>query len=224
MSKIKESLDPTWHKALEKEFKKSYWIELKNYLEAELKNGFTIYPKSSDIFKAFNLCPINKVKVVIVGQDPYHGPGQANGLSFSVPEGVKPPPSLANIYKELAEDIGKLIPKSGDLTPWADQGVLMLNAILTVRSHTPASHRNRGWEIFTDTVIQTINNNCDGVVFVLWGNYAKEKGKRIDTSRHFIINSPHPSPFSAYNGFFGSRPFSQANRLLISQKKEPINW
>lgn len=218
-------LEPSWFKVLEGEFEKPYMKSLKSFLQQEKQAGFTIYPKGSDIFNAFNHTPFDKVKVVILGQDPYHGVGQAHGLSFSVQKGVIPPPSLKNIYKELADEFPDFkIPNHGELTAWADQGVLLLNATLTVRAHTAGSHQNKGWEQFTDKVITELSEKREGLVFILWGSYAKQKEALIDQSKHFIIKSAHPSPFSAYSGFFGSRPFSKTNEILKKEGKEPINW
>jgi uracil-DNA glycosylase len=218
-------LEPSWLELLKEEFDKPYLTELKKFLVQEKQDGHTIYPKGADIFNAFEQTPVNKVKIVILGQDPYHGVGQAHGLSFSVQKGIALPPSLKNIFKELADEYPDFrVPQSGDLTPWTEQGVLLLNATLTVRAHSAGSHQKKGWEIFTDTVISKLSDNTSGVVFILWGNYAKQKEQLIDTSKHFIIKSAHPSPFSAYNGFFGSKPFSSANKLLIQQGKQPVNW
>lgn len=218
-------LERSWFKVLEGEFEKPYMKVLKNFLQQEKQAGFTIFPKGSDIFNAFNHTPFNKVKVVILGQDPYHGTGQAHGLSFSVQKGIVPPPSLKNIYKELADEFPDFrIPNHGELTPWADQGVMLLNATLTVRAHAAGSHQKRGWEQFTDKVITELSDKKSGLVFILWGNYAKQKEALIDKNKHFIISSAHPSPFSAYNGFFGSRPFSKTNEILRRQGKEEINW
>lgn len=218
-------LEPSWFKVLEGEFEKPYMKSLKDFLQQEKQAGFTIYPKGSDIFNAFNHTPFEKVKVVILGQDPYHGVGQAHGLSFSVQKGIVPPPSLKNIYKELADEFPDFkIPNHGELTAWADQGVLLLNATLTVRAHTAGSHQKRGWEQFTDKVITELSEKRTGLIFILWGNYAKQKEALIDKSKHFIISSAHPSPFSAYNGFFGSKPFSKTNEILKKEGKEEINW
>ena len=199
-------------------FKKFY-----NIVEHEY-NEKVVFPPKEDIFRALKLTPYDKVKVVIVGQDPYHGEREANGLSFSVPPGIKIPPSLQNIYKELCNDLGCSIPNNGDLTKWANEGVLMLNAILTVEKDKPASHHNLGWELFTDYVIKLINLKEEPVVFILWGNFAKEKSALITNSKHFIITSPHPSPFSANRGFFGSKPFSKTNDFLVRNKIKPIDW
>lgn len=218
-------LEPGWFEVLKDEFEKPYMKSLKDFLQQEKQAGFTIFPKGSDIFNAFKHTPFEKVKVVILGQDPYHGVGQAHGLSFSVQKGIVPPPSLKNIYKELAEEFPDFkIPSHGELTSWADQGVMLLNATLTVRAHTAGSHQNKGWEQFTDKVIAELSAKRSGLVFILWGNYAKQKESLIDQNKHFIIKSAHPSPFSAYNGFFGSKPFSKTNEILKKEGKEPINW
>ncbi len=218
-------LEASWLELLKDEFEKPYMLTLKDFLNQEKQQGFTIYPKSSEIFNAFNQTPVDEVKVVILGQDPYHNVNQAHGLSFSVKEGVKLPPSLKNIFKELADEYPDFkIPQSGDLTAWTQQGVLLLNATLTVRAHSAGSHQKKGWEVFTDTIITKLSENSSGVIFILWGNYAKQKEQLIDTSKHFVIKSAHPSPFSAYNGFFGSKPFSTANKILLQQGKSPINW
>ena len=213
----------------------AWMLILKDYLENEhfqsVRNKVrdeyiskTIYPKPTDVFNAFNKTPFDKVKVVILGQDPYHGKGQAHGLSFSVPKGITAPPSLRNIFTELKNDIGKEIPQDGDLTNWAEQGVLLLNAILTVVANSPASHHNMGWEDFTDTVIKTISDKKENIVFILWGAYAQKKKSLIDTQKHLVIESPHPSPFSADRGFFGSKPFSKTNEYLKSKGETEINW
>lgn len=218
-------LEPGWLEVLKDEFEKPYMKSLRSFLQQEKQAGFTIFPKGSDIFNAFKHTPFEKVKVVILGQDPYHGVGQAHGLSFSVQKGIVPPPSLKNIYKELADEFPDFkIPPHGNLTSWADQGVMLLNATLTVRAHTAGSHQNKGWEQFTDKVIAELSAKRSGLVFILWGNYAKQKEALIDQSKHFIIKSAHPSPFSAYNGFFGSKPFSKTNEILKKEGKEPINW
>lgn len=218
-------LEPGWFEVLKDEFEKPYMKNLKGFLQQEKQAGFTIFPKGSDIFNAFKHTPFEKVKVVILGQDPYHGVGQAHGLSFSVQKGIVPPPSLKNIYKELADEFPDFkIPSHGELTTWADQGVMLLNATLTVRAHTAGSHQNKGWEQFTDKVISELSAKRSGLVFILWGNYAKQKESLIDQSKHFIIKSAHPSPFSAYNGFFGSKPFSKTNDILIKEGKAPIDW
>ena len=219
-------LEPSWLAVLGDEFEKDYMLKLKQFLKEEKESGQIIYPKGSDIFNAFNTTPFDKVKVVILGQDPYHGPNQAHGLSFSVQKGVPTPPSLQNIYKELATDIpGFTIPRSGDLTEWAEQGVLLLNATLTVRAATAGSHQKKGWEKFTDTVIKTISDKKSGVVFILWGNYAQSKSELIDGSKHLIIKSTHPSPLAvSRGGFFGSKPFSKTNDYLKQQGEKPIDW
>lgn len=219
------NLDKSWLTHLEPEFDKAYMKALKTFLLEEKGQGHEIYPKSTDVFNALNHTPFDKVKVVILGQDPYHGPGQAHGLSFSVQKGVTVPPSLKNIYKELSTDIeGFKTPDHGNLTQWADQGVLLLNATLTVRARTAGSHQNRGWETFTDTIIKELSEKRTGLIFILWGAYAQKKIALIDTSKHTVITSTHPSPFSAYNGFFGSKPFSKTNAQLIKEGKDPINW
>jgi uracil-DNA glycosylase len=219
-------LEPSWLKALGDEFDKDYMVKLKQFLKEEKEAGHTIYPKGSNIFNAFNKTPFDEVKVVILGQDPYHGPNQAHGLSFSVQHGVQVPPSLKNIYKELATDIpGFKIPNTGNLTHWAEQGVLLLNATLTVRAGIAGSHQKKGWEKFTDTVIKTISDKKTGVVFILWGNYAQSKTELIDSSKHLIIKSTHPSPLAVgRGGFFGSKPFSKTNEYLKQHGEKPIDW
>ncbi|SMO81532.1 uracil-DNA glycosylase [Solitalea koreensis] len=219
-----EALDPSWLKILQAEFGKEYMISLETFLQEEKQKGETIYPKCADVFNAFNYTPFDKVKVVILGQDPYHGVGQAHGLCFSVLKGVAIPPSLKNIYKELNNDLGLQIPNHGCLTEWADQGVLLLNATLTVRADKAGSHQNKGWEQFTDTVIQLLSKNKTGLVFLLWGNYAKAKASLIDASTHYILTAAHPSPFSANKGFMGCKHFSNANKLLAEQSLSAINW
>lgn len=216
-------LEPTWETALSDEFEKSYFIGLTDFIKEEY-NSHTCYPRGSRIFSAFDHCPLDKVKVVILGQDPYHGPGQANGLCFSVYEGIKHPPSLRNIFKEMSGDLGVRIPDSGDLAHWANQGVLLLNATLTVRAGEAGSHQGKGWEQFTDAVISCVNLRRENVVFLLWGSYAQKKGFVIDRQKHHTIDCPHPSPLSAYRGFFGSKPFSRTNHYLLSNGKEPIQW
>jgi uracil-DNA glycosylase len=218
-------LEASWLAVLKDEFDKDYMIKLRQFLKTEKQAGASIYPKSNDIFNAFQKTPFTNVKVVILGQDPYHGEHQAHGLSFSVQKGIGIPPSLRNIYKELATDIpGFIIPSHGDLTEWAEQGVLLLNASLTVQAGRPGSHQKKGWEEFTDNVIKTISHNKLGVVFILWGAFAQAKAELIDNNKHHIIKSPHPSPFSADRGFFGSKPFSKANEILAKQGKAPIDW
>ena len=216
-------IDQSWKEHLQAEFDKPYFKTLTDFVKAEYANG-PVYPPGKLIFNAFDLCPFDKVKVVIIGQDPYHEPGQAHGLCFSVNDGVPFPPSLRNIFKEISDDLGKPVPESGDLTRWARQGVLLLNATLTVRAGQAGSHQGKGWEEFTDAVISQLNSSCDGLVFILWGGYAKKKGAIIDRSRHLVLSSAHPSPLSAYNGFFGNHHFSQANRWLVNHGKTPVDW
>jgi len=219
------ALEPGWLSVLEGEFEKQYMKDLKLFLLREKEAGYTIFPKGADIFNAFNHTPFSKVKVVILGQDPYHGDGQAHGLSFSVKKGVKVPPSLKNMYKELEIDIdGFKTPDHGELTQWADQGVLLLNATLTVRAHEPGSHQGRGWEAFTDQAISQLSAQKTGLVFLLWGKYAQNKSILIDEKKHTVLKSAHPSPFSAYNGFFDSKPFSKTNAVLTGRGEEPVNW
>ena len=218
-------LEPSWLEVLHDEFEKDYMIKLRSFLKQEKDAGYKIYPKGTDIFNAFKHTPFDELKVVILGQDPYHGVNQAHGLSFSVQKGITTPPSLRNIYKELTTDIpGFKTPPHGDLTEWAEQGVLLLNATLTVRDSSPASHQKKGWEEFTDQVIKTISDKKEGIIFILWGSYAQAKAELIDKNKHFIIKSPHPSPFSADRGFFGSKPFSKTNEILIKEGKTPIDW
>ena len=217
-------IEPSWKKVLEKEFEEKYFKDLTEFVKLEYKQS-TVYPPAKFIFNAFELTPFDNVKVVILGQDPYHGPNQANGLAFSVNNDVKVPPSLVNIYKELESDLGiKTINKGGCLDGWAKQGVLLLNATLTVRANQAGSHQNKGWEEFTDSVIKLLSDKKENLVFILWGNYAQKKGVVIDENKHLVIKSAHPSPLSAYNGFFGSKPFSQTNSYLIFSNQEPINW
>jgi len=219
------ALEPGWLSVLEGEFEKQYMKDLKLFLLQEKETGKTIYPKGADIFNAFNHTPFDKVKVVILGQDPYHGEGQAHGLSFSVKKGVKVPPSLKNMYKELETDIeGFKTPDHGELTQWADEGVLLLNATLTVRAHEPGSHQGKGWEAFTDQAISQLSAQKTGLVFLLWGRYAQNKALLIDEQKHTVLKSAHPSPFSAYNGFFGSKPFSKTNAVLSGRGEAPVNW
>jgi uracil-DNA glycosylase len=217
-------IEPSWKKALSQEFSSSYMGDLREFLRQEAAGGKKIYPRGADIFSAFNLTPLDKVEVVILGQDPYHGPGQAHGLSFSVKDGVRFPPSLLNIFKELHDDLKVPMPKSGDLSHWAEQGVLLLNSVLTVEEGKAASHRKRGWERFTDKVIQTLSERDDPVVFILWGAFAQSKIPMIRVPPHAIIKSVHPSPLSAHSGFFGSKPFSRANKILKSWGKKEIDW
>ncbi len=224
MSRQNVNIEPSWKEILDEEFDKEYFQKLIAFLKAEKKKGKVIYPPGNLIFNAFWLTPFYEVKAIILGQDPYHGAGQAHGLAFSVPYGVPPPPSLQNIFKELNTDLGLPIPQHGNLEKWALEGVFLLNAILTVEANKPASHRNKGWEIFTDTVIRKLNEQRENLVFILWGRYAQAKEKFIDTSKHKILKSSHPSPFSARYGFFGSRPFSQTNAYLEQNGIEPIDW
>ncbi len=220
MANIK--IDPTWKKALKKELDKPYWEELTQFVRVQYSFG-TVFPPARNIFRAFDLCPFDKVKVVIVGQDPYHGAGQANGLSFSVNDKVSLPPSLKNIYKEIHNDLGITPLSSGDLSRWASQGVLMLNSVLTVEASKPASHSGQGWEEFTDEVIQSLNTNRKGIVYMLWGKYAQTKGEIIDTEQNLVLKSGHPSPYSA-NLFFGNHHFSKCNKYLENQGLSPIDW
>lgn len=217
--KIAES----WKNRLKAEFEKEYFIELANFVKSEYAT-FKVFPKGSQIFNAFDHCDFDDLKVVIIGQDPYHGDGQANGLCFSVNNGVRKPPSLLNIFKEIKDDLGQEIPNSGNLERWADQGVLLLNATLTVRSQSPGSHQHKGWEIFTDAVIKKISDEKEGIVFLLWGSYAQKKGEVIAASKHNILSSAHPSPFAAHRGFFGNKHFSQTNAYLEQKGLKPIDW
>lgn len=218
-------INESWKEALKEEFHKPYFQQIVAFLKTEKAAGKIIYPKGSNIFNAFNLTPFDQVKVVILGQDPYHGPNQAHGLSFSVLPGIKPPPSLVNIFKEIKSDIGLQMPADfGDLTHWAKQGVLLLNAALTVRAGEPFSHAKFGWADFTDAVIRTISDQKENVVFILWGKFAQEKQALIDETKHHVLRAAHPSPFSADKGFFGSKPFSKTNALLIKDGNEPIDW
>lgn len=217
-------IELSWKNALADIFQKPYFIQLIEHIKAEKTLGKLIYPSGPNIFKAFSLTPFDKVKVIILGQDPYHNEGQAMGLSFSVPEGVKLPPSLVNIFKELQKDIGLPIPTTGNLTPWAMQGVLLLNAVLTVRAHEPASHAKIGWTDFTNDIISLLSLKKSGLVFILWGNFAQEKIKLIDSTKHKILKAAHPSPFSAHNGFFGCKHFSATNEYLVNTYQDPIDW
>lgn len=217
-------IEASWKDRLKSEFTKPYFLQVATHLKTEKLTGATIYPPGQMIFNAFTQTPFDEVKVVILGQDPYHNTGQAMGLSFSVPDGVPPPPSLANIYKELHTDIGMTIPKTGNLTHWAKQGVLLLNAILTVRANEPASHSKIGWMHFTDAVIKKISDEKTNVVFVLWGKFAQDKQVLIDATKHHILKAAHPSPLSAYNGFFGCKHFSRINQLLMKDGFDPIDW
>lgn len=218
------AIEPSWKKVLSGELQKPYVVELADFVKQEY-HAHTVYPHPKHIFKAFELCPFDAVRVVILGQDPYHGPKQAIGLSFAVEEGVSIPPSLQNIYKELADDLGKpLLHTDGDLSRWARQGVLLLNATLTVRAGQAGSHQGNGWEQFTDAVIKKLSEEREHLVFILWGNYAREKGAHIDRLKHLVLESAHPSPFSAAKGFFGSKPFSKTNEYLKKHGKEEIEW
>jgi uracil-DNA glycosylase len=223
MEKPDPKIDPEWLEVLRSEFNKPYFDELKSFLLEE-KKLYRVYPAGSRIFAALDHTPFSKVKVVILGQDPYHGDGQAHGLCFSVPEGIAIPPSLVNIYKELNSDLGIPVPKSGNLEKWADQGVLLLNATLTVRANQAGSHQKRGWENFTDEIIRQLSSHHTDLVFILWGSYAQAKEVLIDTTKHHILKSVHPSPLSVYRGFFGCRHFSRTNELLIKHGRRPINW
>ena len=217
-------LHDSWKAFLAPEFEQAYMSDLKKFLKQEKTAGKVIFPRGDSIFAALNHTPLDKVKVVILGQDPYHGPGQAHGLSFSVPTGVALPPSLQNIFKELEADLKIPRAKVGNLESWADRGVLLLNSVLTVEQGKAASHQNRGWEKFTDAVIRVINEHRENVAFILWGSYAQKKGAFIDRSKHFVLESPHPSPLSAHRGFMGSKPFSKVNQYLQKQGVEPVNW
>jgi uracil-DNA glycosylase len=217
-------IDGTWKQVLKDEFDKPYFLEIVNFLRTEKMAGKTIFPPGSLIFNAFNTTTFDNVKVVLLGQDPYHGRGQAHGLSFSVPEGITPPPSLVNIYKELHSDIGMVIPKHGNLTKWAEQGVLLLNASLTVRANEPMSHAQVGWAEFTHAVIKKVSALKENMVFLLWGKFAQEKQALIDETKHLVLKAAHPSPFSANNGFFGCRHFSKTNEYLVKNGKDPIDW
>lgn len=217
-------IEASWKEVLKHEFTKPYFLQVAAHLKTERATAATIYPPGQYIFNAFAFTPFHEVKVVILGQDPYHGPGQAHGLSFSVPDGIKPPPSLVNIYKELQQDIGMPIPNTGNLTHWAKQGVLLLNAVLTVRANEPASHAKIGWMDFTDAVIKKISDEKEGVVFLLWGRFAQEKQVLIDETKHHVLKAAHPSPFSAEKGFFGCKHFSRTNALLMKQGLSPIDW
>lgn len=221
---IDPKIDLSWKMVLNNEFNKPYFTQLKEFLQSEKTAGKTIYPKGSDIFNAFNLCPFDKVKVVILGQDPYHGAGQAHGLCFSVPDGIPKPPSLVNIYKEIHQDLNQEIPNSGNLESWAKQGVLLLNSILTVAASQPTSHQGKGWEIFTDAVIHALNEQKNQLVFMLWGNYAIKKSSFVSRKKHFVLTAPHPSPLSAYQGFFGCKHFSKCNEWLQNHDMTPISW
>lgn len=222
--KTEIKLETSWKSRLQSEFETERMQKLKTFLTQEYKAGKKIYPRGEDYFAAMNLTPFDKVKVVIVGQDPYHGPGQAHGLCFSVQEGVRFPPSLQNIFKELRGDLGLEIPKNGTLTKWAEQGVLLLNAVLTVEDGKAAAHQGKGWEEFTDRVIHLLNDEKENLVFILWGSYAQKKAAFVDRKKHFVIEAVHPSPLSAHRGFFGTKPFSKANSYLRSKGVPEVNW
>ncbi|GAK68911.1 uracil-DNA glycosylase [Agrobacterium rubi TR3 = NBRC 13261] len=224
MAEAGVKLDESWKRALSTEFASPYMQKLKDFLLAEKNAGKHIFPKGGEYFRALDLTPLDEVKVVILGQDPYHGAGQAHGLCFSVQPGVRIPPSLVNIYKELQSDLGITPVSHGFLESWAKQGVLLLNSVLTVEEARAASHQGQGWEKFTDTIIRTVNDECDGVVFLLWGSYAQKKASFVDQAKHLVLKSPHPSPLSAHNGFFGNHHFSKANDFLKSRGREPIDW
>ena len=218
------ALEDSWKSALSTEFEQPYMQRLKNFLIERKQMGKRIFPRGSEYFRALDLTPLTDVKVVILGQDPYHGAGQAHGLCFSVQPGIRIPPSLVNIYKELQADLGIVPPRHGFLEHWARQGVLLLNSVLTVEEAQAASHQGKGWETFTDAVIRKVNDDCDAVVFILWGAYAQRKAAFVDTSRHLVLKSPHPSPLSAHNGFFGCHHFSKANAFLEEHGRSPIDW
>ena len=217
-------IEESWKNALVSEFDKDYFIKLTDFVRDEYLSGKTVYPEPKNIFNAFNLCPLNNVKVVIIGQDPYHEPGQAHGLCFSVQSGVDLPPSLVNIYKEIEQDIGHKSITNGDLSDWAKQGVLLLNSTLTVLAHVAASHSGRGWETFTDAVIRAVNENRKNVVYMLWGSFAQKKADFVNEQDNLILKSAHPSPLSAYRGFFGNHHFSRANEYLMQHGMKPIDW
>ena len=216
-------IEDSWRGRLQEEFDKPYFAQLTQFVRGEYAAG-TVYPPGREMFAAFDACPFEQVRVVILGQDPYHEPGQAHGLCFSVNDGVQFPPSLVNIFKEIESDLGKPIPRSGNLMRWAQQGVLLLNATLTVRAHQAGSHQNKGWETFTDAVIRRLATEREHIVFILWGSYAQRKGAFIDRNRHCVLQSPHPSPLSAYRGFFGNKHFSRANEYLEQHGYKPIDW
>jgi uracil-DNA glycosylase len=216
-------IEESWKERLQSEFTKEYFLKLTSFVKEEYHTQ-SVYPPGNLIFNAFNLCPFNKVKAVIIGQDPYHGPGQAHGLCFSVRKGVTHPPSLINIFKEIELDLGVKRPVSGDLERWANQGVLLLNATLTVRAHQAGSHQNKGWELFTDEAIHVLNRERENIVFFLWGSYAQKKGESIDGLKHLVLKSVHPSPLSASRGFFGNHQFSKCNEYLVKKGIEPVSW
>ncbi len=224
VKKMNVKIEDSWKSVLADEFEKDYFKKLTEFVRGEYLSGKTIYPAPKNIFNAFNLCPLDQVKVVIIGQDPYHEPGQAHGLCFSVENGVDLPPSLINIYKEIESDLGRKSITNGDLTAWANQGVLLLNATLTVRAHVAASHAGHGWETFTDAVIRAVAQTQKNVVYMLWGSFAQKKAEMVDKNQNLVLCSAHPSPLSAYRGFFGNHHFSRANEYLVQHGKEPINW
>ncbi len=223
MDPSKVSIESSWREALEEEFKKPYFDEIKAYLQNEIEQGHTVYPPGPKIFRAFELTPIDKVKVVIIGQDPYHNPGEAMGLCFSVPQGIRVPPSLRNVYKELSTDTGFVIPDHGDLTSWGEQGIFLLNAMLTVRHKSAGSHKAIGWQQFTDAVIKTISDKKEGIIFLLWGKFAQSKLPLINQLKHHVLIAAHPSPL-ARNAFFNCKHFSKTNELLDKMGSESINW
>lgn len=220
---MKISISPSWDALLSEEYEKPYLQELNEFVKAE-REHYRIYPPAQEVFNAFKHCPADQLKVVILGQDPYHGHGQANGLAFSVHEGVTLPPSLKNIFKEVAEEFSIAVPQNGNLERWADQGVLLLNATLTVREKSPGSHQKKGWEEFTDQVVEKIATEMEGIVFMLWGSYAQKKGSLIDADKHLVLKSPHPSPFSVHRGFFGNGHFKKANEYLQEKGEKAIDW
>lgn len=217
-------IEDSWKRVLADEFDKDYFIKLTDFVRGEYLAGKKIYPAAKNIFNAFNLCPFDSVRVVIIGQDPYHEPGQAHGLCFSVPDGITPPPSLVNIYKEIESDLGRPSPTHGDLTSWAGQGVLLLNSTLTVAAHLAASHAGHGWEQFTDAVIRALATRRENIVYMLWGSYAQRKAEFVDETRNLILKSVHPSPLSAHRGFFGNHHFSRANEYIVKHGGQPIQW
>ena len=224
MSVANIQIEESWKQVLADEFEKPYFAELRQFLQTEKTAGKSIYPPGSLIFNAFNSTPFDKVRVVILGQDPYHGAGQAHGLCFSVQHGVKPPPSLVNMFKELKDNVGFVIPNHGCLQKWTEQGIFLLNAILTVEANQPASHQKKGWEEFTNATIQKLSKEKSGLIFILWGNFAQQKAVLIDETKHTILKAAHPSPFSAYNGFFGCKHFSKTNEILVQKGEAPIDW
>lgn len=224
MNTVNPQIEESWKSELAAEFKAPYFVELKSFLLQERAQGQIVYPPGNQTFAAYNHLPFSQVKVVIIGQDPYHGPNQANGLCFSVSDGIKPPPSLVNIFNEIKADLGIPIPKTGNLEPWARQGVLLLNASLTVRANQPGSHQNKGWEQFTNATIEKLSAKRNGLVFLLWGKFAQAKEVLIDTSKHIVLKAAHPSPFSAYNGFYGCKHFSKTNEILKKQGLTAIDW